>query len=420
MANGDSQQSSGNNYFDKINASLVAWLVFLTFGGGILTFYYAKIRYLPEVEWSSSLVFLALATFVGGAFALVLGLSLFIPGYIWSEFLLFDDRLRHVFCYHSQTDEICVRTLAKYIGLPFAIVLLVNHLALLFFPCWMCCDSFKGATLLVAYAIVSVVLLVLISVVMRRVFGDLHFYSHIGPGFWKRLFWRNTNPRTSPPIGATADEKRRVFKYVLWFGLSILVSQISMVLIHLMSNRPTGTPFLITTGFCAAGVLVSNHVVAVHYRRSKLHAILTAMVIALLMLFIADRNESLSSQVVAFFGAGEKSQQVDFVLNEEGSKAIGESLAFTCTNVNSTNPANVTSDANKLSRKVCQVRVLSRLGNEFYLDYDGRKFTLPKSYVAYRMISEKQPEVTNHCWCILESEPSRIECQESDNQQTTK
>jgi hypothetical protein len=420
MANVGSHKPSGNEYFDKINASLVAWLVFLTFGGGILTFYYAKIKYLPEVEWSSSLIFLALATFVGGAFALLLGLSLFIPGYIWSEFLLFDDKLKNVFCYHSQTDEICVRTLAKYIGLPFGSVLLLNHLTLLFFPCWMNCTSFRGTQLLVAYAMVSVVLLVLISVVMRRVFGDLHFFSHIGPGFWKRLFWRNTSPVTSPPIGSTADEKRRVFKYVVWFGLSILLSQISMVLIHLMSNRPTGYPFLVTTAFCAAGVLVSNHVVAVHYRRSRLHAILTAMVIALLMLFIADRNESLSSQVVAFFGAGEKSPKVDFVLNEEGSKAIGESLAFTCTKVNSTNPANVTSDANTLPRKVCQVRVLSRLGNEFYLDYDGRKFTLPKSYVAYRIISENQPVVTNHCCCILESAHNLIECPESDNQQTTK
>ena len=389
MENVNPQKSSSNEYFEKINASVVAWLIFLTFGGGILSLYYAQIRYLPDIEWSSSLVFLALATFVGGAFALALGLSLFIPGYLWSEFLLFDERLKYVFCFHPQTGEVCLRTVGKYIGVPFGIVLLLNHLALLVFPCLLSCDSFRGTKLLWLYAIVSIVLLVVISIVMTGVFRDLQSSARIQPA--------------SPSPGPPDEEKRRLFKYVCWFGLSIIVSQISMMLIHLMSNRPTGMPFLITTVFCALGVIVSNHVVAIHFRRSRLHAILTSVVIASLLMFIADRNESLSSQVVAFFGAGVKSQQVDLVLNDDGSKMIGSlNLGDTCPKQGTPNPINEGTDPNIPAGRVCQVRILSRLGSEFYLEHEGRKFTLPKIFVVSRITSQKQnPVDTNQCYCIF-------------------
>lgn len=413
MGNDDPQKPSGNQYFDKINASLVAWLVFLSFGGGILALYYARIHYLPDIEWSSSIVFLALATFVGGAFTLALGLSLFIPGYIWSEFLMFDKRLQDVFFYHPDTDEVCLRNLMWYIGLPFAIVLVLNHLSLLIFPCLLSCCSSKGSKLIVAYGIVSAVLLVLVSIVMRRVFRDLQSFGGIEPKLMKRAFRKTDSEVTSPPVMSPPEfgdeEKRRRIKYIFWFLLSIIVSQISMVLIHLMSNRPTGMPFLITTGFCAFGVLVSNHVVAVHYRRSRLHAILTAIVVAALLLFIADRNESLSLRVVAFFGGGENSQNVDLVLNDEGSKMIGclDLSNDCCFNAADLRHCNDATDVSKLPHKVCRVRVLSRLGNEFYLeDSNHRKFTLQKSFVVARITSQQQeiPDTTE-CYCIFDKEP---------------
>ena len=55
-------RSSTVGFLAKIEPTLVAWLTFLTLGGGILLLYYARLNYLPEVEWDKSLVYLALAT----------------------------------------------------------------------------------------------------------------------------------------------------------------------------------------------------------------------------------------------------------------------------------------------------------------------------------------------------------------------
>ena len=40
----------------KGNTTLAVWLVFLGFGGGLLTLYYARIGYLPDIEWNLSLI----------------------------------------------------------------------------------------------------------------------------------------------------------------------------------------------------------------------------------------------------------------------------------------------------------------------------------------------------------------------------
>src|SRR5690348_16740900 len=99
----DANKSSTTGFLAKIEPTLVSWLTFLTLGGGILLLYYARLNYLPEVEWDKSLVYLALATLIGGTVALLLGLSLFVPGYIWSEFLIYDERLKNAFCFHPDT-----------------------------------------------------------------------------------------------------------------------------------------------------------------------------------------------------------------------------------------------------------------------------------------------------------------------------
>ncbi len=64
------------------NLSLGLWLIFLAVGGGILTLYYAEIGYIPDIEWSASIVYLAVATAVGGGVALFLALSVLVPGLI--------------------------------------------------------------------------------------------------------------------------------------------------------------------------------------------------------------------------------------------------------------------------------------------------------------------------------------------------
>lgn len=377
----DSNKASSNGFLSKIEPTLVAWLTFLTLGGGILLLYYARLRYLPEVEWDKSLVYLALATLIGGTVALLLGLSLFVPGYIWSEFLICDERLKNAFCFHPDTNETCLQTLAKNIGLPFWFVLLGSHLTLLVVPLFMSATTLQDKTLLWIYAGVSFVLLLVVSRCMKVMFRRL---LHIAR---KAEIEKSKNPERSGQAGNCStqekerrkqEDQRRVFKYIAWFGLSVLVGQISMILIYLLSGRQTGLPFLITTIACGLGVLISNHFVAIHYRTSHVQSIIAALVITVLILFFTERNEKLSLKIGSFFGVGYESQKVNLLLDDEGRRIICElKLPNTCTDPKDSS-----------DNKISGVYILSRLGNEYYLDYQGKTFTLPKSAVRSRTAAQ--------------------------------
>lgn len=342
-------------FLAKLDTTVLVGLVFLGFGGGIISFYYSHIRYLPDIEWSQSIVHLATATLIGGGFALLLALSLFLPGCMWSAFLIRDERLKDSFWIHKDSDEVCVRTLLLNIGFPFGVVVFVNHLVLL------AAEEGWEDYLLYVYGFTCTILL-------------------IPMGFWIRQNLEKLLEKKS--LGR--EKGRRLFKYIAWFLVSIIVSQFSMLLIYLFSGRPTGKAFWITTFFCTLGVLISNHFVAIHYEKSRVQSVLVSLVIAGLLLFIADRNSTLSVQVLAFFGLGEKSASVDLLLNEEGGDA-SETLGLheRCTP--------------KLKGRLCDVQVLSRLGNEYLLKAGDQIFTLPKSAVISRI---SRPPVPDEKKCI--------------------
>jgi len=348
MADPQSDKPTPIEFFAKFDTTVLAGLVFLAFGGGIISFYYSHIRYLPDIEWSQSIVHLATATLIGGGFALLLALSLFLPGCMWSAFLLRDKRLKESFWFHKATDEVCLRTLLYKIGLPFGAVVLVNHLVLLL------AEEVTEYYLLYVYGIACLILLVVAR-------------------FWIK---HNLEKLLKKKELDKEEKGPRLFKYIVWFLVSIIVSQLSMLLVYLFSGRPTGWAFWITTFFCTLGVLISNHFVAIHYEKSRVQSILVSLVIAALLLFIADRNSTLSVQVLAFFGLGEKSASVDLLLTKEGAQAsVKMGLDGRC--------------APKSEERLCDVRVLSRLGNEYLLKADDQIFTLPKSEVISRMSKQR-------------------------------
>ena len=121
MANAQPVKSTPIEFLAKFDTTVLAGLVFLALGGGIISFYYSHIRYLPDIEWGQSIVHLATATLIGGGFAILLALSLLLPGCMWSAFLLRDERLKDSFWFHEKTDEVCLWTLLRNIGLPFGV-----------------------------------------------------------------------------------------------------------------------------------------------------------------------------------------------------------------------------------------------------------------------------------------------------------
>ena len=349
MANAQPVKPTPIEFLAKFDTTVLAGLVFLALGGGIISFYYSHIRYLPDIEWSQSIVHLATATLIGGGFAILLALSLFLPGCMWSTFLLRDERLKDSFWFHEKTDEVCLWTLLRNIGLPFGAVVFANHIVLVLF------EEYWEDSLLGVYGITCAILL-------------------IPMGFWikrnLKTLLDNKEKEKNESLGREKD--RRLFKYIAWFLVSILISQFSMLLIYLFSGRPTGTAFWITTVFCTLGVFISNHFVAIHYEKSRVQSVLVSLVTAALLLLIADRNSTLSVQVLAFFGLGEKSASVDLLLNKEGAEASEKlGLQERCTP--------------KSEQRLCDVQVLSRLGNEYLLKAGDQIFTLPKSVVISRV-----------------------------------
>ena len=65
MADPQSEKTTPIEFLAKFDTTALAGLVFLALGGGIISFYYSHIRYLPDIEWSQSIVHLATATLIG-------------------------------------------------------------------------------------------------------------------------------------------------------------------------------------------------------------------------------------------------------------------------------------------------------------------------------------------------------------------
>src|ERR1700716_2893111 len=115
----------------KANTLIVVWVVFLTFGGGLLALYYARIGYLPDIDWSASLIYLAALTIIGVGVSGLFALSLFVPGFIWATFLVFDSDIGEQFCYQSGNGEPCIRAIWRHLGVPFVGGLLISHSSLI-------------------------------------------------------------------------------------------------------------------------------------------------------------------------------------------------------------------------------------------------------------------------------------------------
>jgi hypothetical protein len=339
----------------KAETSLMVWLIFLAFGGGIMALYYARIRYLPDIEWSAALVHLGVGTIVGGTVALLFAMSLLLPGLIWSEFLIFDSKMERekVFRFDNGK-ELCVQSIFKLLGAPLGLALLASHLSLVTGQY----ISSIGVVLLV-YVAVSAISIAVVWRHMRAVFEEKG----------KPAFKEDGTPETINGDGL----KLWSLRSVSWFTLSLVLSQISIVAEYVLSTPTTLSSFFALTFICTAGVLVSNHVVAMLYRSNPKQAILASLVAAGFLLFTADWFSPLSLRIMSYYGMG-GGRTVDLVLTEDGSKVVGD-LGFALCE----------------TRTVCSVEILSKLGDEYYLVVNKKTFTLPKAAVQSYRSSDPRP-----------------------------
>lgn len=345
------QPSSGLEKLLQANTSLAVWLIFLAIGGGLLARYYVRIGYLPEMEWNAALVYLFVCSVWGSVIGLVLTISLYLPGVIWSELIVFETPLDDRLTYRADHDdasgkrsrrkEPCLRSILVWLGLPFFLALFVSHLSLRF--------SKPDVKLIDSYWISAVIILATIIVVMWLVFR--HLSRDKGPD--KRTI------------------SRQVFKYPLWFALSVLLNQIAMYVIYRLADRtPDTRDFLTLTVLCPLFVSVSTHVVATRHRYNSRQALVAALVTAFVLLIVADRFSDLSMKLMSRYGVGEDrynllvKPEIIPLLNSEGVSTYG-------------------------TQQVCNVQILSKMGEHYFVSVDGKigmnavrvRIMLPKSDV---------------------------------------
>jgi hypothetical protein len=325
------------------NTSLAVWLIFLAIGGGILALYYARIDYLPEVEWKASLIYLFIGSIVGGVIGLLLTLSLLIPGVLWSHFIIrdpcIDFSLHAGLSRQEADDELCIRTIAGSLGWPFLKFLLLSHLFLL-----------VGKA---AYWVFAAGILVLTFWQMRRRFSKL----------------------VKKQETCTGDTDAHAFKYAAWFTLSVFLSQTTMYVIYWLSDTPgainwrTGDAhnlgvFGILTILCTAAVWLSNHAVAVLYQKYQPGAIAAALLAAGLLLFTADYFSNLSVKLMNHYGLGYE-ERANVLISPEGDSRVRTLGVTPCS-----------------QNLLCNVEILSKIGDQYYLRVGNTDYvTLPKADV---------------------------------------
>jgi hypothetical protein len=356
----ESKQSSESR-LDKLiiaNTSFAVWLIFLAIGGGTTALYYARIGYLPEIEWQSVLIYLFIGTVVGGTLGLLLTTSIYIPGVLWSEFIIFDRSLQKHFAYDKKGEEPCIRSVITCLGVPYAWILLISHVMLL-------------VPSALAYWVLAAGILVVTFLLMRVRFAGIlirekRFKGEDGnkPQTRKRPLVKKI--RTLLKL-RRRFKARQTFKYSSWFTLSVLLSQISMYVIYRLSGgMGISRHFIYLTVFCTAGVCISNHVVALRHHKFPRQAIAAALVAAGLLLGTADKFSSLSVRLMNRYGIGYY-QRFNLFVTTDGYRTLRSQGVQQCGE----------------PPQVCNVEILSKAGDHYFLRVNDKIYvTLPKTDVV--------------------------------------
>ncbi len=333
------------------NATLVVWLLFLGFGGALMSLYYRRLHFFPDLEWHQALTFLVAFSILGGGFVVIYSLLLYIPGLMWSEFLIFDTEFQNILCYKGPDGwEPCYWNIGKLVAIPFAFFIFYAHLVLM------------GAAIASfgrAYAAVAAVLglPVLLRYAWKRFGKEL-----------KRMTRKSAKvhylyePHDVP-------SKSLLSKYVLALGLSSVMSLVSVLLIHalIVPGKPDPRAWLLMT-ICTSVVVTSNLLVAVQFRNKPSRATLTGIVAAVALLIAGEAlSEGLSTQIMKRFGFG--SRAVTLVVNDKG-RALLESYDL----------KPLKSDA--AYGRFPNVLILSRLGSAYLITAGEQRITLPKDMVV--------------------------------------
>ncbi|HTQ81336.1 MAG TPA: hypothetical protein VMM92_15160 [Thermoanaerobaculia bacterium] len=335
------------------DGSLLLWFLLFAFGGGGLAVYYSRIGYFPDIEWHEALSYLGLLSITGGWLVVLFSLLLFVPGFFWSEFLIFDPTILDTMCYvRNERPEMCLRTAGAYVVMPFLGVITVSDL-LLTQGLWVTLGGAAAAT--------------------------------IGACIY---LWRKLDGYVRKANLVDNDRKSRLVKYTLAFATTAFLGVFSLVVIKSLMNYPA---FSWMTLICPLVVALSNTLVAMQFRLSKVSAMLISATAAVILLGIGEtrlRDPLMNAELTQPTASRpEKKEQITLfdsiwrsfgfcgqpkttlVIDDKGcSTLVGQDLKVTGLRAGLC--------------KVSDVAILSRLGNNIFFKMQERRISLPKERVV--------------------------------------
>ncbi len=338
------------------NATLVAWLVFLGFGGSLLTLYYVQIRYFPDLEWKDSLAYLAAMSVLGGGIVNVYALLLFFPGVIWSEFLIFDRDLCTEFCSavpeggFANPEEPCFWQTWRRLGIPFTIFMIIVHAGMPWKASGLVIATISGLIALTGYSLLD--------------FRTLRRH-----------------------LSLEKDKARSLrVKYITAVNAAALSSFASLLFIEWLVKASATLQLLVA---CTATVVISNFLVAVQFRNKPGRAVIVGIIAALVLLcsgeYLDGGKQALSLRIMSGFGLGSEST-VTLVVTDAGVEILDAyelppsvfSHAGSAALSQGSTPVEPNASRERALRGA---RILSRLGSEYLIEVNGRRMTLPKNVV---------------------------------------
>jgi hypothetical protein len=361
-------------------ATLGLWLFLLAFGGGCLTMYYGKIRYVPEIRWDEALTYLGVLSIIGACVVGLFALLAFLPGLIWSEALVWDSTLKERLCYEREDRraEPCLIGILTRIAGPFALFLALVHIGSLVAPwistkvqlvaAWISLEvPFVAGTVRSLFTIGGLLLAAQLS--HREFRADLGFGnpSAIKKWSWKWLWTarrENKEPSTAP--------RSLLAKSLFWFVVSALLGWSGIALGELILGGGAETWAL--SAVCTVVVAAANVMVSMLFRKRWPAAVLTGVVAAFIVLAAGEgleRDKSLLTRVMGRFGVGEASKVL--LVTKEDARDLLRAQGVPFEPIEGERPDGAV--------QVSDVSMLSRLGTNYFLQHGRRRFQLPKDEV---------------------------------------
>jgi hypothetical protein len=324
----------------------ILWQLFIGLGGFIFIVYSGSIKYIPELSWESLLILLAVVALLGIYLTFASAFTLIVPGIIWACFIN-SGYLDDLFANSKDLKAYAIQIL-KFFMLPFFIILLLI-------------PAVPYILNTVPYILPYQLLITLLITV--PIFLFLIAFRIV-------ILWYLHSKLSLSEFFSFRFHRSVIIALVLNYTFSFILGISSLIYVHFLflHSETAKFPGVILYLISVVFITFINGLVTIN---AKLSFYLTPIIAFLFFIGLINMTQQwalIPKAVMRGFGLG-GALDIQIVLNQEGTTLL-EKLGL-----------RESKHCPKDKVNVCSVRLLSRLGNEFFLEAGSTRFVLPKSMI---------------------------------------